>query len=274
VLRLLLAAALTGSATAAGALPFAFLREVSRRAYDTLLGLGAGLMLAAATLGLLPEALRRVRPGESVDGAALAWVLFGFGAGVALLFLMDRLIPHTHAGGHHLHMEGEGEHDHCHHPTQDARARHSGLLVLGAMTLHRLPEGFAIGAGFAAGRSDATAHTLGVTLAVAIALQNAVEGVVMAAPLKRGGLSPGRIVALVGSTGAAVPLAAVAGFWLAGVEGVLAFSLALAAGALIYLACNEIIPESHSHGNERPATFGILAGFVAIILLQLFVGHA
>jgi zinc transporter, ZIP family len=270
VLRLLLAATLTGSATAAGALPFAFLREVSRRVYDALLGLGAGLMLAAATLGLLPEALQGVRTAGGVDAARLLWVLAGFSAGVALLFLMDRLIPHTHAGGHHLHMEGEGEHDHCDHQTADAKARHSGLLVLGAMTLHRLPEGFAIGAGFAA--ADRT--VLGVMLAAAIALQNCVEGVVMAAPLKRGGLSPGRIVTLVALTGAAVPVAAMAGFVLSGVNGVLPFSLALAAGALIYLTCNEIIPESHSHGNERAATFGVLTGFVAIILLQLFVGHA
>jgi ZIP family zinc transporter len=269
VLRLLLAATLTGSATALGALPFAFLREVSRRAYDTLLGLGAGLMLAAATLGLLPEALRGVRLGDHVDVGALLLVLAGFVAGVALLSLMDRLIPHTHAGGHHHHMEGESEHDHCHHETVDAKARHSGLLVLGAMTLHRLPEGFAIGAGFAAGRLEGA--SLGVMLAAAIALQNAVEGMVMAAPLKRGGLSPGRIVGLVGSTGAAVPLAAVAGYWLSAADGVLPFSLALAAGALIYLTCNEIIPESHSHGNERFATFGVLTGFVAIILLQLFV---
>jgi len=269
VLRLLLAATLTGFATAAGVLPFAFLREVTRRAYDALLGLCAGLMLAAATLVLLPEALHGARGAGGVDVAGLMLVLAGFAAGVALLFLMDRLIPHTHAGGHHLHMEGEGEHDHCHHPTVDAKARHSGLLVLGAMTLHRLPEGFAIGAGFAAGGRE-----LGVMLAVAIALQNCVEGVVMAAPLKRGGLSLARIVTLVALTGAAVPLAALAGFVLSGVTGVLPFALALAAGALIYLTCNEIIPESHSHGNERTATFGVLTGFVAIILLHLFVGHA
>ena len=266
MLRLLLAATLTGSATAVGALPCLFLRGVPRRAYDTLLGLGAGLMLAAATLGLLPEALRSVRVGDEVDGARLALVLAGFVSGMAVLFLMDRLIPHEHAGGHHDHMDG----DHAHHDHEhDHRARHSGLLVLGAMSLHRLPEGFAIGAGFAAAQS----HALGVMLATAIAAQNVVEGVVMAAPLVRGGLPPLKIVGLVGLTGMAVPLAALAGFWLSATDGVLPFSLALAAGALIYLACNEIIPESHSHGNERRATFGVLAGFVGIILLQLFVGH-
>jgi ZIP family zinc transporter len=143
-------------------------------------------------------------------------------------------------------------------------------LVLGAMSLHRLPEGFAIGAGFAA----AEAHALGLMLAFAIAAQNAVEGMVMAAPLRKGGLRPGYIVALVGLTGMAVPISAMVGFWFSEVNRVLPFALALGAGALIYLTCNEIIPESHSHGNERPATFGVVAGFVAIILLQLYVGQS
>src|SRR5262249_18523868 len=185
------------------------------------------------------------------------------------LFFMDRLIPHSHAGGHHHHMEGGGEHDQCHHSSVDEKARHSGLLVLGAMSLHRLPEGFAIGAGFAA----AQATTLGIMLACAIAAQNGVEGVVMAAPLVRGGLPALRIVGLVWLTGMAVPIAALAGYWFSGVSGALPFALALGAGALIYLTCSEIIPESHSHGNERRATFGLMAGFVAIILLQIFVGH-
>src|SRR5947209_12270181 len=104
VLRLLLAATLTGCATAVGALPFLLVREVPRRVYDTLLGFGAGLMLAAATLGLLPAALRGVRTGDAVDVGHFALVLVGFGGGVALLFLMDRLIPHLHAGGHHRHV--------------------------------------------------------------------------------------------------------------------------------------------------------------------------
>jgi zinc transporter, ZIP family len=267
VLRLLLATTLTGSATALGALPFVFLRDISRRAYDTLLGLGAGLMLAAATLGLLSEALRSVHVGNDLDASRLALVLGGFFAGMLLLLLMDRAIPHEHAAGHHHHMESEEEH--AHHAGDDERARRSGLLVLGAMSLHRLPEGFAIGAGFAAAESQA----LGWMLAVAIAIQNVVEGVVMAAPLVRGGLGRARIVGMVALTGATVPLAALAGFWLSRFAGVLPFSLALGAGALIYLTCSEIIPESHSHGNERRATFGVVVGFVTIILLQTLMGH-
>ena len=272
--HLLVVAALTGLATPLGALPFLVARELGRRAYDTLLGFGAGLMLAAATLGLLPAALHRVRVDDHVDAARLATVLAGFLGGVAVLALLDRLIPHMHAGGHHGHQESEPDeahgHEHCAHPTVDERARHQGLLVLGAMALHRLPEGFAIGAGFASGAT----RPLGVVLAVAVGIQNAVEGAVMAAPLRRGGLSGAKLIGLVALTGASVPVAALAGFHLAAtVTGALPIALSLAAGALIYLACSEIIPESHSHANERRATIGLLAGFVLVILLQTLGGH-
>ena len=272
MLRLLAIALAVGFATSVGALPVLLVREVSRRAYDTMLGLGAGLMLAAATLGLLPEALADVRAGGALQLSLLATVLSGFAVGVALLFGMDRLIPHAHAGGHHEHMHGheEGAHEHCDHHSADERARHQGLLIVGAMSLHRLPEGFAIGAGFATSRTA----PLGLLLAVAVGLQNAVEGAVMAAPLKRGGLQPGRLIAIVAGTGLTVPLAALTGYLVANhVARALPFMLAVAAGALLYLTCNEIIPESHSHGNERRATFGLLAGVVVIILVKALVGE-
>jgi ZIP family zinc transporter len=261
-----------GCATTLGALPVLGVREVSRRAYDAMLGLGAGLMLAAATLGLLPEALAGVRVHGVVDTQQLVIVLASFGVGVALLFLMDRLIPHAHAGGHHEHMHGHlaSNHEHCHHESIDERARHQGMLILGAMSLHRIPEGFAIGAGFAASQMK----PLGVMLAVAVAVQNAVEGAVMAAPLKRGGIRPARLLLLVAATGLAIPVAALAGYALSQrIAGALPMMLAVAAGALLYLTCNEIIPESHSHGNERPATFGLLAGFVLIIVIKVLVGE-
>jgi ZIP family zinc transporter len=231
-------------------------------------------MLAAATLGLLPAALEPVSHGAGIVG--LTPVLGGFLGGVALLYLLDWVIPHQHAGGHHEHEgsaapahEHEAGHEHCHHASVDERARHQGWLVLGAMSLHRLPEGFAIGAAFAADRLE----RLGFTLVVAIALQNAIEGAVMAAPLKRGGLPAGRLIGLTAMTGLSVPIAAGAGFLLSHQVGsAMPIFLAMAAGALIYLTCNEIIPESHSHKNERQATFGLLAGFVLVMLLQA-VGH-
>jgi ZIP family zinc transporter len=272
MLQLILVTAAVGCATTLGALPVLLVREVSRRGYDTMLGLGAGLMLAAATLGLLPEAVENVRPHGVLDVGLLALVLAGFAVGVTLLWLLDRFIPHAHAGGHHEHMHGhepEG-HDHCQHKSADERARHQGWMIVGAMALHRLPEGFAIGASFA---STATLP-LGVMLAVAVGLQNAIEGAVMAAPLKRGGLGRGRLLAIVSLTGATVPGAAILGaFVTAAMRGALPFMLAVAAGALIYLTCNEIIPESHSHGNEKKATFGLLVGVVVILLLRVLVGE-
>src|SRR5439155_11133833 len=116
----LLAAVATGLATTVGAVPFLVARGVSRRFYDTLLGLGAGLMLAAATLGLLSTALEEIRPGGVLDVRALGFVLIGFAVGVALLYLMDRLIPHEHAGGHGAHVHEDHVHDHA---QEDAAAR-------------------------------------------------------------------------------------------------------------------------------------------------------
>ncbi len=256
-----------GCATTLGALPVLATRAIGRGAYDAMLGLGAGLMLAASTLGLLPEALKGVRDGGVVHWPLFGLVLAGFTAGVALLSVMDRLIPHPHA--HAEHPDGDGEHDHG-DAGVDERARHQGLLIVGAMSLHRLPEGFAIGAGFAV--EDAA--PLGLMLVVAVALQNAIEGAVMAAPLKRGGFGRAGLVALVAATGLTVPLAAVAGYGLAHRSaGALPFMLAIGAGALLYLACNEIIPEAHSHGNERRATFGLLAGVVAIVVIKVLVGE-
>ena len=270
----LLAPLLTGLATTVGALPFLWW-SVSRRFYDTLLGLGAGLMLAAATLGLLATALADLHPGGHLDVARLGLVLGGFIAGVALLWTMDRVIPHVHAGGHHVHVHDDHVHAHGAHDDNEVdnpeRARRQGLLVVGVMSLHRLPEGFAIGAAYAAGGPS----QLGLTLAIAIAVQNAVEGAVMAAPLKRGGLGKLRLLLLVSATGMAVPLAAIAGWALSlRVAGALPPMLALGAGALLYLTCNEVIPESHSHGNEKRATFGVVGGFLIIILMQVLFGQS
>jgi len=263
----LLPALLTGLATTIGALPFLVVPTVPRKVYDGLLGLGAGLMLAAATLGLLSTALHDVRAGGVVDGGQLVLVLGGFAAGVALLSALDQLVPHEHAGGHHVHVHEDHVHE---RPAHDHAARKKGLLVVGVMTLHRLPEGLAIGAAYAAG-GDALAPML----VAAVAVQNAVEGGVMAAPLRRGGLRPGALLALVTATGMTVPLAAIVGYTFAAhVAGGLPPMLALAAGALIYVTCNEVIPESHSHGNEVRATFGVLAGFVLIMLIQVLFGHA
>ncbi len=267
----LLAALVTGLMTGVGAVPFFFRRTIPRRLYDAVLGMGAGLMLSAATLGLLSAALHDVRAGGELQAGVLVQVLLGFAAGVLLMFVMER-IPHQHAGGHleHIsrhHSSQDSVHPHEHEHHEDVR---KGLLITGAMTIHRLPEGFAIGAGFAAGPGE----TLGWVLAVAVAFQNACEGAIMAAPLRHAGWARHKVLGVVTATGLATPMAAILGYAV-GMQtiGVLPFFLALASGALIYLISNEVIPETHSHGNEGLATLGLVAGFAVTIVVSS-VGHA
>jgi ZIP family zinc transporter len=273
MLTAMIVATLTGLATGLGVVPFFFRETIPRRTYDAVLGMGAGLMLSAATLGLMGAALEHIRPGGELDVRALIQVLAGFAAGVLLLALMDRLIPHHHAGGHQEHIShhhegpaGDSVHPHEHEHREEVR---QGLLITGAMTIHRIPEGFAIGAGFA----TSGAQSLGWVLAVAVAFQNVCEGAVMGAPLRLAGWSRLRCFATATATGLAVPAAAIAGYAAAShLTGLLPFSLALASGALVYLISNEIIPETHSHGNEALATLGLVAGFLVTIVIQAL-GH-
>ncbi len=267
-------ATVTGLVTGLGVVPFFFRQTIPRRLYDMVLGMGAGLMISAATLGLMATALEEVRPGGALDTGVLLQVLLGFAAGVLILAVMDRMIPHHHAGGHGEHIgrahegpAGDSVHPHEHEHREPVR---QGLLITGAMTIHRVPEGFAIGAGFAAGAGE----TLGWVLAVAVAFQNVCEGAVMGAPLRLAGWSRLRCFLVVTATGLAVPLAAAVGYAAADrFSGALPFSLAVASGALIHMISSEIIPETHSHGNEKLATVGLVAGFMVTIVVQSVGGH-
>jgi ZIP family zinc transporter len=285
----LTAALLTGLATGVGAIPVSFFRPLPRRWYDGVLGLGAGLMLAAATLGLLTEALEEVSGPQGLDLSRLLTVAAGFVAGVVIAVAMDRSIPHGHARGHHLHLHPDpapahhvhvipepepdsGRHAHP-HPPDHAHHRHAGgelrrsYFVLGAISIHRLPEGLAIGAGFAV-----PDNRLGLLLSIAVGLQNVCEGMVMSAPLRQSGLSPLRSLLLVSATGLMVPLGAALGYGLSGLAlPALPFVLALAGGTLIYVTSNEIIPESHSHGYEGTASAGVITGFLLTMVLGALV---
>ncbi|HEY4187797.1 MAG TPA: ZIP family metal transporter [Polyangia bacterium] len=268
----LIAATLTGLATGLGALPFLFVRELHRRVYDGILGLGAGLMLAAATLGLLSEALETTR-AEGAGHAGLAMIVGGFIVGVALAAAMDRLIPHRHASGHHQHIgHGPGHDHHDRHHDDDLAPAHElrrGYAIIGALAIHRIPEGLAIGAGFEAGHQS----RLGLLLSIAVGLQNACEGIVMAAPLRAAGADAVRSTALITLTGLATPVAALVGSSLAGATATaMPFILSLAAGTLIYVTSNEIIPESHSHGHEGTASSGVVLGFLLTMILKAVLG--
>jgi ZIP family zinc transporter len=258
MIETLSAAGLTGLATGLGAFPFFFLRRLPRRAYDGILGLGAGLMLAAATLGLLTEALDGVRGPAGLDVVQLGKVVLGFLLGVVVAALMDRFIPHRHAGGHHGHI---GLETHADHHNDDLRRSYA---IIGALSIHRIPEGLAIGAGFAAGHGS---H-LGWLLVISVGIQNACEGVVMGAPLRIAGVPPLRGLLVIAASGLAVPLGALAGLALStSAASTLPVVLALAGGILIYVTSNEVIPESHSHGHEGTASTGVVLGFLVTMVI-------
>jgi ZIP family zinc transporter len=246
----ILACIAPGLATGLGGLALLAIRRPTDRTLDALTGLTAGIMLAAAIFSLLVPALDRGRLGGVVAGFAL---------GVAFLALLDYAVPHLHARfaerGHALSEEQAG-------------AEQRAVLLLSALTIHNLPEGMAVGLAFAAGGPE-----LGVPTAVAIGVQNVPEGFAAAAPLLKAGASRKRAIGFAAATGAVEPPAALLAAAAAGIAGgLLVGGLAFAAGAMIYVVVDELIPESHGRGNERLATLCFTVGFVVMLTLDNALG--
>ncbi|PZP27158.1 MAG: ZIP family metal transporter [Roseateles depolymerans] len=241
-------------ATALGVLPMVLARAPTQRTHDALLGFGAGVMLAATCFSLLNPALAAAR--ESGLGP---WSrAFGVGAsliaGVALLMLIERVLPHEHFFG------GAGR-------AGPARMRRVTLFVL-AIVLHNVPEGLAIGVA-AAGTDTARA----TALATGIAIQDVPEGLVVALALHAVGIRRSVAVALGAMSGLVEPLAAVlAAATLALSSALLPWGLAFAAGAMLFVVSHEVIPESHRQGHERWATSGLVLGFVLMMVLDTALG--
>ncbi|MGB9722588.1 MAG: ZIP family metal transporter [Chloroflexia bacterium] len=243
----LLATIGTGLATGVGALPVLLTRRVSERLLDAMLGFAAGVMLAATAFSLLRPA---IEIGDALWGPwGIAVVLAGLLLGAVFLSLLDRAIPHLHfiAGP-----EGPS-----------SRLRRIWLFIL-AITLHNFPEGLAVGVGFGSGNLREA-----LVLALAIGLQNMPEGLAVALPLLREGYSRPRALYYATLSGLAEPLA--------GLVGVLAVQLAhfllppalsFAAGAMLFVVSDEIIPETHRRGYQREGTFGVIVGFMAMMFLD------
>lgn len=231
-----------GLATGVGGLALLVVGRPSDRLLDALLGLTAGIMLAAAVFSLLVPALER---------GALWEVVAGFAAGTAAITALDALVPHLHARFD----EGAGKRG-------EGTAVEKPLLLLSALTIHNVPEGLAVGVAFAAGGAS-----LGIPIALAIGVQNVPEGFAAGAPLLERGR--GKAFALAAATGLVEPPAAataLAAFGLATV--LLPGGLAFAAGAMIYVVVDELIPESHARGRERVATLAAAVGFVVMMVLD------
>jgi ZIP family zinc transporter len=234
------ASLVAGLATGAGALPVLFTKKVSDKLLDIMLGFSAGVMLAATSFSL-------IIPAIDLSGVWVA--VLGIIIGAIVLHLVDRFVPHFHPA-----LGAEGP------PSRLSRV---WLFVL-AITIHNFPEGLAVGVSFGSG--DVAA---GFVVAMAIGLQNMPEGLAVALPLMREGYSRRRSLWYATLTGLVEPVGGLLGVALVFIfHPILPWALAFAAGAMLFVVSDEIIPESHRKGFEREATFGLVAGFVVMMLLD------
>jgi len=242
------------AATAAGALAAIGMRTIHARTQDIMLGFAAGMMLAASAFSLILPGLDAAR-GLVGDGPmAAAVVVLGLALGVLLMLGLDAFTPHEHDSTGPCGPEAE-------------RISRVWLFVL-AITLHNLPEGMAIGVGFANGDMQ-----VGIPLTSAIAIQDIPEGLAVAMALRATGLSPLRAALVAVASGLMEPLGALVGLGMSsGLALAYPVSLGLAAGAMIFVVSHEVIPETHRNGHQTPATVGLMVGFAVMMFLDTALG--
>jgi len=250
ILPVLLTALGVGLATVIGALIGFLFKNLSHKFSDIVLSFAAGVMLAAAVFGLILPSVER--GGEY----SLIITVVGIFLGAVCLNLLDKLVPHMHK---------LAAPDIEKHPNSKLD---KVLLFVTAIALHNLPEGIAAGVGFGAGN---TAEAL--VIAGGIALQNIPEGMVIIAPMLAEGVSPKRTLGIAMLTGAVEVVGTLIGYfavWVA--DFILPFALAFAGGTMLYVISDEMIPETHAHGNERGATYALLVGFCLMLVTDVLLG--
>ncbi len=259
----LVAGGFTWLLTALGAALVFVTRRIPQALLDAMLGFAAGVMIAASFWSLLVPSIEMAELG-GLPGWLPAAV--GFLLGGAAIRLADQFLPHLHLGLPRGQAEGV-----------ETTWRRATLLVL-AITLHNIPEGLAVGVAFAAAAADvpmAGGATLAgaVALAIGIAIQNVPEGVAVALPLRRDGVSAPKSFWYGQLSAAVEPVAAVLGAAAVLLVGaLLPYALAFAAGAMIYVVVEELIPESQQRGRADLATASTLVGFVVMMVLDVALG--
>jgi len=239
-----------GLATGVGALPIFFTRNVSVKLQDIFLGFGAGVMLAATSFSLIIPGLEAA--GNGVKAAII--IVIGILLGSIFLWLSDKFIPHEHF------IKG--------HEGSDSKKLKKIWLFILAITIHNFPEGMAVGVGFGGGDI-----LNGISLAIGIGLQNMPEGLVVALALValNYGLKKSFLIAL--ATGLVEPIGGLLGAGIVSIfQPILPWGLAFAAGAMLHVISDEIIPESHRKGFAKQATFGLMIGFVVMLFLDVTLG--
>ncbi|MDA3950481.1 MAG: ZIP family metal transporter [Spirochaeta sp.] len=256
----LLATLFTWGVTALGA-AFVFpFRTVSKKILDAMMGFAAGVMIAASFWSLLQPAITMAEEQDLI-----AWIpaTVGFLGGGFFMLGIDKILPHLHIGEPIEHAEGPS-----------TSWQRSILLVL-AITIHNIPEGLAIGVAFGAVAAGIPSASIGgaIALALGIGIQNLPEGTSVSVPLRREGMSRGRAFWYGQLSGSVEPIAAVLGAAAALLmRPMLPYALAFAAGAMIFVVIEELIPESQRNENTDIATIGTLAGFAVMMTLDVALG--
>ncbi|MDC9729701.1 MAG: ZIP family metal transporter [Methyloprofundus sp.] len=238
---------LSGLATGVGALPAIFFKEISTNIFNSLLGAAAGVMLAATAFSLLVPGIEF--GNEILPGKGLWLVAIGMLVGAVFLHLADKKLPHLHFGAN---LE-----DH-------ASSLQKVSLFIIAITIHNFPEGMSVGVSFGTGDM----HN-GMVLAIAVALQNIPEGLAVSLPLVALGYNKWKAVGIATLTGLVEPVGGLLGITMVSAfSSVLPFAMGFAAGAMLFVITEEIIPETHSKERSRYATFSLMFGFILMMALD------
>ena len=246
----LLTALGVGGATIIGAVIGFLFKKISHRFSDIVLSFAAGVMLAAAVLGLILPSL------EHGGKWGLVVTVIGIFAGALCLNLIDKLVPHLHK------MVGTDIEDHNKSDLSKV------LLFVTAIAIHNLPEGIAAGVGFGSGDT-----TQAMVIAGGIALQNIPEGMVIIGPMIAAGVKPSKTFWCAMFTGLVEVVGTLIGYFAVSVSAViLPFALAFAGGTMLYVISDEMIPETHAHGCERGATYALLVGFCVMLITDTLLG--
>lgn len=241
-----------GGATVIGAVIGFLFKNISHKFSDITLSFAAGVMLAAAVMGL-------ILPSLNYGGKySIIVTALGIFAGAVCLNLIDKLVPHLHK------MSGIDQEA---HPDKTADINKVLLFVI-AIGIHNLPEGIAAGVSFGTGDI-----TQAITVAGGIALQNIPEGMVIISPMLASGMSKKRTFLFALATGLVEVLGTFIGYFAVSISTViLPFALAFAGGTMLYVISDEMIPETHAHGSERGATYALLVGFVVMLTFDFLLG--
>ena len=260
ILAALLATLFTWGLTALGASLVFFIKTMNRAFFDGMLGFTGGVMVAASFWSLLAPGIE-MSPGDGFEKVIPA--LVGFGLGALFLFGLDKILPHLHVNFQMSEKEGI------------KTPWHKSTLLTLAITLHNIPEGLAVGVLFGAAAAGLDGASIGgaVALAIGIGLQNFPEGIAVSMPLRRQGLSRFKSFNYGQLSAAVEPIAAVLGAWaVMTFEPILPYALAFAAGAMIFVVVEEVIPESQQERFTDISTMGFIGGFMVMMTLDVGLG--